>query len=164
ITTGLPRVEELFEGRQPKGAALMSNRPGTVAIERSDAGTRLTISSDEEISWRVELPEGYELQVQPGDEVVKNKTVSAKNDEEEKIFSDIDGTFFYDDPTLYVRQQKTDVEEYQINVDDTLLVEDGQFVTAGTQLTYGNKDPHQILRTLGAEETQRYIIDEVQKV
>ncbi len=164
ITTGLPRVEELFEGRQPKGAALMSNRPGTVAIERSDAGTRLTISSDEEISWRVELPEGYELQVQPGDEVVKNKTVIAKNDEEEKIFSDIDGTFFYDDPTLYVRQQKTDVEEYQINVDDTLLVEDGQFVTAGTQLTYGNKDPHQILRTLGAEETQRYIIDEVQKV
>ena len=164
ITTGLPRVEELFEGRQPKGAALMANRPGTVAIERSDAGTRLTISSDEEISWRVELPEGYELQVQPGDEVLKNKTVIAKNEEDEKIVSDIDGHFFFDEPTLYVRQQKVDVEEYQINVDDTLLVEDGQFVTAGTQLTYGNKDPHQILRTLGAEETQRYIIDEVQKV
>ena len=164
ITTGLPRVEELFEGRQPKGAALMANRPGTVSILRDDLGTRLTISSIEESSWRAELPAGYELQVQPGDEVVKGKTVIAKNDADEKVYSDIDGQFFFDEGTLYVRLQKTETEEYQINVDDTLLVEDGQEVTAGTQLTYGNKDPHQILRTLGAEETQRYIIDEVQKV
>ena len=164
ITTGLPRVEELFEGRQPKGAALMANRPGKVTILRDDTGTTLTISSEQEISWRQELAEGYELQVQPGDDVVKNKTVIAKNDDDDRILSDIDGQFFYDEPTMYVRQQKVETEEYQINVDDTLLVEDGHEVTAGTQLTYGNKDPHQILRTLGAEETQRYIIDEVQKV
>ena len=164
ITTGLPRVEELFEGRQPKGAALMANRPGKITILRDDTGTTLTISSENEASWRQELPEGYELNLLPGDEVIKNKTIIAKNDADERIYSDIDGQFFFDEPTLYVRQQKIDVEEYQINVDDTLLVEDDQIVTAGTQLTYGNKDPHQILRTLGAEETQRYIIDEVQKV
>ncbi len=164
ITTGLPRVEELFEGRQPKGAAMMANRPGTVSIERDDRGTRLFIKSEFESSWRQELPAGFELQVQPGDEVLKGKTVIARSDADDRIFSDIDGTFFFDDPTLYVRKQENDSEEFQINVDDTLLVEDGQEVTAGTQLTYGNKDPHQILRTLGAEETQRYIIDEVQKV
>jgi DNA-directed RNA polymerase subunit beta' len=164
ITTGLPRVEELFEGRQPKGAALMANRPGKVTILRDDTGTTLTISSEHESSWRQELPEGYDLQMQPGDEVQKNKTVIAKNDADERVYSDIDGQFFFDEPTLYVRQQKVETEEYQINVDDTLLVEDGDEVTVGTQLTYGNKDPHQILRTLGAEETQRYIIDEVQKV
>jgi DNA-directed RNA polymerase subunit beta' len=45
-----------------------------------------------------------------------------------------------------------------------LLVEDGEYVTLGQQLTEGSKDPAELLLTLGQEAVQRYIIDEVQKV
>jgi DNA-directed RNA polymerase subunit beta' len=38
ITTGLPRVEELFEAREPKGAALLADREGIVSIEQTDTG------------------------------------------------------------------------------------------------------------------------------
>ena len=34
ITQGLPRVEELFEARRPKGNAIISDIAGTVSIER----------------------------------------------------------------------------------------------------------------------------------
>ncbi|MEA2532098.1 MAG: DNA-directed polymerase subunit beta, partial [Thermomicrobiales bacterium] len=35
ITTGLPRVEELFEARMPKGAALLAEKEGVVSIEQT---------------------------------------------------------------------------------------------------------------------------------
>jgi DNA-directed RNA polymerase subunit beta' len=164
ITTGLPRVEELFEGRQPKGAALMANKPGQGQIDEDENGRRLTIRSEEEQVWHEPLPDGFELAITEGTDVVKNKTVIANGPTGEKLTASIDGTFFFDAPTLYVRNMREEVEEFVINIGDQILVEDGQKVLPGTQLTYGAKDPHQILHTLGAEETQRYIIDEVQKV
>src|SRR5690606_10964357 len=95
----------------------------------------------------------------------KGRTVLATGpNEDDKITAEIDGTFRVEDRTLYVYADREEREEFPINVGDQLLVEDGEEVTAGTQLTYGNKDQHQILRTLGAGETQRYVIDEVQKV
>jgi DNA-directed RNA polymerase subunit beta' len=164
ITTGLPRVEELFEGRQPKGAALMANKPGVVQIEEDDNGRRLSIMSEEEVVWHTQLKEGWELAITEGTDVLKNKTVIANGPAGEKLTADIDGTFFFDDPTLYVRATREEVEAFGINIGDQILVEDGQEVLPGAQLTYGAKDPHQILHTMGAEEVQRYIIDEVQKV
>lgn len=164
ITTGLPRVEELFEARQPKGAALMANKPGVVRVDEDDLGRRLAIISQEEDVWHEQLPEGWEVAITEGTEVLKNKTAIATGPTGDKLFATIDGTFFFDAPTLYVRSMREEVEEFAINIGDQILVEDGQEVLPGTQLTYGAKDPHQILHTLGAEETQRYIIDEVQKV
>src|SRR5690606_28515288 len=144
--------------------ALMANKPGVVRIEEDDLGRRLAIISQEEDVWHEQLPEGWEVAITEGTEVIKNKTAIATGPNGDKLFATIDGTFFFDAPTLYVRSMREEVEEFSINIGDQILVEDGQTVLPGTQLTYGAKDPHQILHTLGAEETQRYIIDEVQKV
>ena len=48
ITTGLPRVEELFEARVPKGAAILAEREGVVSIEQTDTGRILKITSVEQ--------------------------------------------------------------------------------------------------------------------
>jgi DNA-directed RNA polymerase subunit beta' len=40
ITQGLPRVEELFDGRVPKNKALLSEIDGVISIEKDEAGTR----------------------------------------------------------------------------------------------------------------------------
>ncbi|MBQ7307105.1 MAG: DNA-directed RNA polymerase subunit beta', partial [Clostridia bacterium] len=44
ITTGLPRVEELFEARKPKGLAFISRISGTVSIEKEDKINVVTIT------------------------------------------------------------------------------------------------------------------------
>jgi len=164
ITSGLPRVEELFEGRQPKGAALLAHKPGTVSIEESDAGRILVISSVEQDSWRSLLPDGYEVVLAEGSPVDKDKTVIATGPDGEKFTASLAGTFYLDGRTVYVRNEREEREDYQINVGDQLLVEDGEDVLPGRQLTIGPKDPHQVLSTLGPDAAQRYIIDEVQKV
>jgi DNA-directed RNA polymerase subunit beta' len=45
-----------------------------------------------------------------------------------------------------------------------LLVEDGQDVTVGTQLTVGAVDPKQVLRILGMRAVQLHLVDQVQEV
>jgi DNA-directed RNA polymerase subunit beta' len=164
ITSGLPRVEELFEGRQPKAAALLADKPGKVSIEQTDNGRLLAITSVEHESWRRLLPDGWEPSVMAGTLVIKDKTVIALSPDGVKLQSGIDGTVFFDGKTVYVRNEREDREEYQINVGDQLLVEDGDTVAPGAQLTFGPLDPHQVLHSLGPDAAQRYIIDEVQKV
>jgi len=45
IVSGLPRVEELFEARKPKGVAVMAQVAGTLKISENEDGRLLTIAS-----------------------------------------------------------------------------------------------------------------------
>jgi DNA-directed RNA polymerase subunit beta' len=65
---------------------------------------------------------------------------------------------------MSIRRQKEEQERYTAPVSYQLLVQNGDYVTLGQQLTEGSKDPAELLLTLGQEAVQRYIIDEVQKV
>jgi DNA-directed RNA polymerase subunit beta' len=47
ITHGLPRVVEIFEARNPKGAAKLAEVGGTVRIEDAERGPKLSIVTDE---------------------------------------------------------------------------------------------------------------------
>jgi DNA-directed RNA polymerase subunit beta' len=46
ITHGLPRVVEIFEARQPKGAAILAEVGGRVEVEQSDRGPKVTVHPD----------------------------------------------------------------------------------------------------------------------
>src|SRR5690606_29291136 len=56
ITQGLPRVQELFEARTPKGEAQIAEFPGRVTIDESDRVRRIILTADdgsEEIAYPV---------------------------------------------------------------------------------------------------------------
>ena len=54
--------------------------------------------------------------------------------------------------------------EVEIPASARLLVKDGTKVQAGEQLTEGSLNPHRILRILGREACELYLLSEVQKV
>ena len=58
ITQGLPRVEELFEARKPKGLAIISEFGGTVAV-RDNKKSREVIVTDDETGESKEYPIPY---------------------------------------------------------------------------------------------------------
>ncbi len=71
ITQGLPRVEELFEARKPKGVATICEFAGVVTIDDSD-NLKHVIITDPETQERLkdyELPFNAELRVKTGDRV-----------------------------------------------------------------------------------------------
>ncbi len=69
ITQGLPRVEELFEARKPKGLAIVTEISGTVRIEETKKKRTVVITSEtgEEVSY--DIPFGSRLKVNNGDVV-----------------------------------------------------------------------------------------------
>ncbi len=72
ITQGLPRVEELFESRRPKGAAIISRLDGTVRIEEVKKNKQVVVTKEdlndpEQESYTI--PYGYKIKVREGDTV-----------------------------------------------------------------------------------------------
>ena len=71
ITHGLPRVVEIFEARNPKGAARLAEIGGKVHVEETERGPKVTIEPlvlDEEPK-EYQLPRRTRLLVKTGDEI-----------------------------------------------------------------------------------------------
>ena len=66
ITQGLPRVEELFEARKPKGLAIVSEVSGTVRIDESKKKRVVIIVTDEGEEHSYDIPFGSRLKVTDG--------------------------------------------------------------------------------------------------
>ena len=105
ITQGLPRVEELFEARKPKGLAGISEIDGTVEIVAKERMSEVVVTGEDGTEKTYHIPYGASLKVATGD-VIK----------------------------------------------------------AGTQLSEGSVNPHEILKVLGPWGVYEYIVREVQKV
>ena len=72
ITQGLPRVEELFESRKPKGAAIISRIDGKIRMEEVKKNKQIVVTSEdtvEPVEERYTVPYGYKIKVREGDTV-----------------------------------------------------------------------------------------------
>ena len=105
ITQGLPRVEELFEGRRPKHLAIIAEIGGKITFE----------------------------------DIKKNRHVVVTND-------------------------KGESRSYLIPFGSRIIVNEGDEITAGTRLTEGSVNPHDVLAITGTQAVQDYLIEEVQRV
>ncbi|MAY11490.1 MAG: DNA-directed RNA polymerase subunit beta', partial [Alcanivorax sp.] len=78
ITGGLPRVADLFEARNPKEAAILAEKSGTVSFGKETKGkVRLVITPDEGGDTYEELiPKWRQLNVFEGEHVEKGEVVS----------------------------------------------------------------------------------------
>ena len=107
ITQGLPRVEELFEARKPKGQAQIAQISGIVSINEDDPQQRIVVITDDKEGTAVEHPVNYAAR---------------------------------------------------------LKVHEGDYVEKGKEITEGNASPQEIMKVLGVEGVEDYIIKEVQRV
>jgi DNA-directed RNA polymerase subunit beta' len=69
ITQGLPRVEELFEARKPKGQAIITEVSGTAKIVEVKGIRRVSIQTDEGEERLYQIPYGARLKVKDGSKV-----------------------------------------------------------------------------------------------
>ncbi len=67
ITTGLPRVEELFEARIPKGAAIITDIDGEVEIQIGEDTRVMRVVYSEPVREQYPLPDGAQILVEDGD-------------------------------------------------------------------------------------------------
>jgi DNA-directed RNA polymerase subunit beta' len=164
ITSGLPRVEELFEARVPKGKALLSEIDGTVEIQRRDDQRVIRVVSQETYRDEHELPPGAELKVRADDWVQKDQELAEADGK--PIVAVLAGRVEVTDDLVVVVAEEREEREYPVPPAARIRpnVENGGRVSAGEQLTEGARDPQEILSIQGRDPVQRYLVDEIQEV
>ncbi len=120
ITQGLPRVEELFEARKPKGLAIITEIPGTVKItDDSKNRKEVVVRNDREAKTYV-IPFGSKLKVREGDEVEAGDplTEGSINPNEILQINGPDGVFRYlvQEVQKVYRNQGVDINDKHIEV------------------------------------------------
>jgi len=178
ITTGLPRVEELFEARVPKGKAILTEIDGTVNLnEVVEEGVlkrrEIIITHVEKYPIEYDIPAGYKVMaennsyVRGGDILAEPDASVVKSGEQglKPLLARVDGVTKVGDGKIILTYEEKDERKYDdIPVTAHILVRQGDYVRAGDKLIEGVKDPQDILHINGRQEVLRYLIDEVQKV
>ncbi|MBA7664060.1 DNA-directed RNA polymerase subunit beta' [subsurface metagenome] len=187
ITSGLPRVEELFEARPPKGQAIISEIDGIAEVIDNEEGKLIKVSSLEVYRDEYPLPSGWKVLVKKGQSVdigtelaspptkkktkTKTKTkTKAKAEaaelttEDKPILARVAGEVTIEDEQLVISYQEEQQQEYAVPASAHIRVPDKEHIKAGQQLTEGSINPQDILHVLGKEAVQQYLVDEVQKV
>ena len=180
ITSGLPRVEELFEARTPKGQAILSDIDGMVDLLETSDGLVIQVSDRETMQQEIAVPKGWEIKVKDGDSVIvgtelispKNQSISAKDTksnpskivQSESSYAVVSGKLKVTKQKITIIWENEETREYLIPAASNLIVSEGDPVKAGDPLTTGPKSPQQILVIQGKNIVQEYLIEEVQNV
>ena len=119
ITQGLPRVEELFEARKPKGLAIISEIDGTVKISEDKKRKTVNVTSKDDSKAYV-IPFGSKLRVKDGDEVVAGQplTEGSINPNELLLIKGPEGVYNYlvQEVQKVYRNQGVDINDKHIEV------------------------------------------------
>jgi DNA-directed RNA polymerase subunit beta' len=136
ITQGLPRVEEIFEARPPKGKAIISEVDGQVKeiVERGNQRI-IRIESNVMENERLSISSGKQSRGKRG----LPRDAASRNDKKKII-------------------------EYSLPAGVSILVEKGDLVAKGQQISEGHIDLKELYKVAGQEAVQRYIIKEVQQI
>jgi len=183
ITSGLPRVEELFEARPPKGQAIISEIDGVAEVVQDDEGKVIKITSSERYQDEYSLPKGWKVMVKNGQKVdigavlanppakskAKAKAKATKKSKEvtteaKPILARVAGEVAIKKDQLIISYMEEQEQEYAIPASAHIRVQKKDKIKAGQQLTEGSINPQDILHILGKEAAQQYLVDEVQKV
>ena len=166
ITSGLPRVEELFEARSPKGAAVLSEISGIVEFSDSSDGRSVTITNTEELTDEYSVEDYKNILVKGGETVIIGTPIATNDvdDTDSTLYARNSGQVTIEGKTVSITWTDEEQRSYTIPAASHLEVTEGEFIEAGQAITAGPKNPQQILEIQGREAVQTYLIEEVQKV
>ena len=119
ITQGLPRVEELFEARKPKGLAIITEIAGTVKISEEKKKKEVIVTSKDD-SKTYTIPFGSKLRVKDGDTVEAGAplTEGSINPNDILVIKGAEGVFEYlvQEVQKVYRNQGVDINDKHIEV------------------------------------------------
>ncbi|MBI3624306.1 DNA-directed RNA polymerase subunit beta' [Candidatus Saccharibacteria bacterium] len=163
ITTGLPRVEELFEVRTPKGQAYLSEIAGKV--NTWEEGDHYVIQITAEEKDKIELIlEGRTPQVAKNSEVSIGDILAADEDNTNPLTAPLAGKVHITKKVITILPNHKSIARYEIPGFKQLIIKTGDKVVAGQRLTNGSINLHDLMRLQGVEATQRYIMNEILKI
>ncbi|GKU27845.1 DNA-directed RNA polymerase subunit beta' [Clostridium folliculivorans] len=120
ITQGLPRVEELFEARKPKGLAIVSEIAGTARVEETKKKRTVIVTSNEGEEYSYDIPFGSRLKVSDGSVVEAGDEVTegSVNPHDVMAIKGVDGArqYLLNEVQKVYRLQGVDINDKHLEV------------------------------------------------
>ncbi len=160
IARGLPRVEELLEARAPKGQAYVAPVAGRVEIWEDGNKYIVQITPDSGETTRMELG-GRTPRVKDGASVKAGDVLADKGDGKEPLIAMTDGIAELVEGAIVIVAEAGAAVKVEIPNEAEILVHSGDVLEAGDRLTTGSLNLQDLLKHKGAEETARYIMNDV---
>jgi DNA-directed RNA polymerase subunit beta' len=167
ITQGLPRVEELFEARIPKGKAIISEIDGEVEVIRGEGTRKVKVTSRDVYDVPYVLAGKMQSLVASGDTVQEGQEIAkgpGEDGQDQVLRSRASGVARIEKNQIVIRSTDEEAREYLIPHGSRINVTAGQKIKAGQQITEGSISPQELLHVLGREAVQTYLVEEVQRV
>ncbi len=165
ITQGLTRVEELFEARNPRTAATLSDLSGHVKVSHSGGKSHVTVIEEVPGEDAYPIQPGFEVSVKKGQEV-DERAIIAKSKYDKSLVRAVSSGVVSAIEDNYVRVRHAVAQEktYTFGPRDSVVVKTGSVVNVGDALNAGHYNLQDLLDKKGPYHVQNYIMQEVQHI
>ncbi len=163
VTQGLPRVEELLEARTPKSQAFIAELDGVANVWEEGNHYVVQITPQDTKVEKLELSK-RKPQLKSGNDVLAGDVIASDKDGDRPLVAPFAGTVEFQKTSVILTAHHSNPIKYEVPGFKALTVLDGDLVKAGSRLTNGSLNLHDLMRLKGVEETQRYIINEIQSM
>ena len=165
ITQGLPRVEELFEGRPVKSPALLATVAGRVKIDNTGEQRLIKLFHQAQGHDRYDLPKARakakaEIKVKDGEAVKAGDLLMTIG--EKQVVAERNGAVKLAPTALYVEFEHESSTDLEMASNTSLKVKDGDLVDIGAILTEGSINLQELYALQGRQAVQKYVIKEIQ--
>ncbi|TSC79015.1 MAG: DNA-directed RNA polymerase subunit beta' [Candidatus Peregrinibacteria bacterium Gr01-1014_25] len=165
ITQGLTRVEELFEARNPRTCAQLSDVAGRVKVHHQGGKTTVTVAEEEPGEDAYTVPAGYEICTKKGEEVAERAVIARSQHDKSVIRAALAGKVTeIGDAKIRIRHMTPQERIYTFGPRESLVVKTGAMVDVGDPLNLGHFNLQDLLEKKGVYAVQNYIVQEVQHI
>ncbi|MFH0820436.1 MAG: DNA-directed RNA polymerase subunit beta' [Candidatus Peregrinibacteria bacterium] len=165
ITQGLTRVEELFEARQPKRTAILSEIAGRVSIKHKKEGIEAAVTAEKLGEDRYELSPDFDIVVKKGDKIEPKQIIARSQFDKTTLKAKDEGKVIeVRDNVIVTKHTEHHVKLYTFDPRTNLLVANNQLIEKGTPLNRGHLNLQELLLMTDVYPVQRYIMNEVQHI
>jgi len=165
ITQGLTRVEELFEARSPKNAALLAEITGKATVKMNKEGVHVVIEAAElgEDSYRV--PSDYEPVVEVGDKIKPKQIIARSQHEKGTLKASEEGEVkSIKGGAIILKHTEKRVKEYNFSRRTRLAIADGDLVLKGQSINSGHINLQHLMELTNVMTVMKYIMSEVHHI
>ncbi len=165
ITQGLTRVEELFEARNPRSAAQLSDIAGIVKVSHQGGKTTVTVHEEEPGQDNYRLQAGFDIVIEKGDKVAE-RTILAKSRYDKSVIRAVatGEVTSITDGEIQVKHYDLQEKAYPFGGRESLIVKNGSKVSVGDPLNVGHFNLQDLLEKKGVYAVQNYVVQEVQHI
>ena len=165
MTQGLARVEELFEARNPKALAEISDLDGKIEIEQTDSDLIVRVCAEELYEEEYYFEDTFEVAVKVGQKIKAKQILARNTTDKQKLTSTFAGEVKkISDGMIIIKDVEPRVFEYKFDLWKTLLVKEWDVVTKGQKITEWALNIQKLKDVAWVLAAEQYIVDEIKSI